>query len=626
MPLKNHLLFLLLLAIAPLTAQTDSLGEWRTLQSYRFGTYVTQSPASIIYTTGKAIFYLDKDDLSISRLAREDGLAEARISLIRYHEPTETLIIIYESGVIDLLRNGQFSTLRQIDNFNFSGDKRINELFFDPDRNVVYLAAGYGLSALDLDDETFLFTTFTGVGVNGAAIHDGFLYVATEEGVYRAARQGVNLNDFGNWALLGETLRLPGDYKSTAINIFKGELYFGVDEDVFKLQTDTAALFYDASDVPPWRLQYLSTNNDRILAGYNCPPDDCGSRQLAFLNERGVFRTINSCLFKSRYALEDDQGRIWFAEENGTGGIRYLNSFASGDCNIIEYDGPLMDNNFRMTHDGTSLWVAPALLDENFSPVLDFTGAYRFRDGEWSFFNSENVEAFRGRDGVVGGDDDAFSIVDVYYDEANDLHWFSSFFEGLVAFNEEDETGELFDEFNTNLQNSIGAGSGRVRVAGVVADDEGFTYVANSRAEEGDVISVRSPDGQWGLLGGNCSLNDALAIEIDELGYLWVVHATSIGVGLTVTDPMGTPLDPSDDRCRTILSNNSNLPSNNVRSVAVDLDGNVWVGTSQAGHCTFRMRSGCIRPFPLPGPAPHRRSRRLRWFSAGNGRDSLYHR
>lgn len=603
MPLKNHFLFVLFLAIGSLTAQTDSLGEWNTLQSYRFGTYVTQSPNSIIYTTGKAIFYLDKEDLSISRLAREDGLAEARIRLIRYHVPTETLIIIYESGVIDLLRNGQFSTLRQIDNFNFSGDKRINEMFFDPDRNVVYLAAGYGLSALDLDDETFLFTTFTGVGVNGTAIHDGFIYVATEEGIYRAARQGVNLNDFGNWELMGQTYSLPGDYESTAINVFKDELYFGVDEDVFKLQADTAALHYDASDAVPWRLQYLSVSDRRILAGYSCPPEDCGSRQLAFLNERGVTRTISFCIFKSRYALEDEQGRIWFAEESGSGGIRYLESSGSSDCSIIEYDGPLMDDNFRLHHDGTSLWVAPSLLDENFSPKLEFNGAYRFRDGEWSFFNSGNVEAFRGRDGVVGGDDDAFSIVDVYYDEANNLHWFSSFFEGVVALDVEAGTGELFDEFNTSLENELSEAEGRVRVAGVVSDAEGFTYVANSIAENGSFLHVRSPEGEWAALGGDCSLNNALAIEIDELGYLWVVHATSIGVGLTVTDPMGTPLDASDDRCRTILSNNSNLPSNNVRSVAVDLDGNVWVGTSQ-GIALFECGQDVFDPSRCPGRLP----------------------
>jgi len=50
MPLKNYLIFLFLLTTVSLTAQADSLrapadslGEWRTLQSYRFGTYVTES-------------------------------------------------------------------------------------------------------------------------------------------------------------------------------------------------------------------------------------------------------------------------------------------------------------------------------------------------------------------------------------------------------------------------------------------------------------------------------------------------------------------------------------------------------------------------------------------------------
>ncbi|MFK8162362.1 MAG: hypothetical protein AB8H12_07850, partial [Lewinella sp.] len=227
MPLKNYLFFLFLFLANGLSAQADSLGEWRTLQSYRFGTYVTESENSIIYTTGKAIFYLDKDDLSISRLAREDGLAEARVRLIRYHRPTETLIIVYENSVIDLLRNGRFSTLRQIDNFSFSGDKQIYDLFFGDD-NIVYLAAGFGVSALSLDDETFLFTTFTGVKVEGTAIHNGFLYAATEEGLYRAQQEGVNLNDFGNWNLLGASFSLPGDYTSTAINVYKDELYFGV--------------------------------------------------------------------------------------------------------------------------------------------------------------------------------------------------------------------------------------------------------------------------------------------------------------------------------------------------------------------------------------------------------------
>jgi hypothetical protein len=581
MPLKTFFLLFFSIGGFSLVAQTDSLGEWTTHQSYRFGTYVTESENSIIYTTGKAIFYLDKEDLSITRLAREDGLSEGRIRLVRYHEPTQTLIIVYQNSVIDLLRDGQFFTLRQIDNFNFSGDKTIYDLFLG-DNNIIYLAAGYGVSALSLDDQIFLFTTFTGVRVEGTAIHDGFIYAATEEGLYRAQREGVNLNDFGNWALLGPEIGLPGDYSSSAVNVYRDSLYFGVNKDVFKLTDSGAERFFDTDDEREWRLQYLSVGPTFLLAGYRCTTNSCNSRQLIFLDETGQRKRIFAqCIIRTNYAIEDDRGRIWFGEDEETPLIRYLDNIDDGSCNEIEYSGPRDDNNYRMLHDGRSLWVAPGVLDENFSPSFSFGGVYRFQDGDWSVFNRDNNDVFLGRNGARGGDDDVASIVDVHYDAINDRYWFGSYFEGAVSFDPETETGELFDETNSSLQLSAGAGPGRVRVGGAATDEQGFTYLTNNKAANGDFLSVVSPTGEWAALAGNCGVNDAIDVTIDQFGYLWTVHATSVGGGLTVLDPMGTPLDPSDDRCRSINSSNSELPSNNVRSIAVDLEGNVWVGTSQ---------------------------------------------
>ncbi len=588
MCLKNYLIFLFLFITVGLGAQTDSLrapadslGEWRTLQSYRFGTYVTESENSIIYTTGKALFYLDKEDLSISRLAREDGLAEARVRLIRYHRPTETLIIVYENSVIDLLQNGRFSTLRQIDNFSFSGDKQIYDMYFG-ENNIVYLAAGYGVSALSLDDETFLFTTFTGVRVEGTAIHDGFIYAATEEGVYRAPSENVNLNDFGNWNLMGMDFGLPGDYESTAMNVYKDKLYFGVNKDVYRLDGDTATLFFDTDDERDWRLQYLSVGPRLLLAGYRCTDGECSNRQLMLLKDDGVVRRIfGECIINTNYVIEDEFGRIWFGENNTSPRIRYLDNQNDGNCNEIEYSGPLTDDNYRLLHDGTSLWVAPSVLDDNFSARFNFGGAYRFKDGEWAFYNRNNSDVFLGPNQEMGGDDDVAAIIDVHYDKVNDRHWFSSAFEGAVLWDEGAETGTLFDETNSSLRLSPDAGPGRVRVTGAVTDEQGFTYFANGLSEDDNFISVRSPEGEWAAIGEDCGINEAILIEIDQQGLIWVAHSTNAGSGITVTDPMGTPLDPNDDRCRRITANNSELPSNNVRSITTDLRGNVWVGTSQ---------------------------------------------
>ena len=565
-----------------LNAQTDSLGEWRTLQSYRNGTFVTESAESIIYTTSRAIFYLDKDDLSITTLAKDNGLAEARIRLLRYHQPTETLIIVYESGVIDLLRDGQFSTLRQIDNFNFNGDKSIYSIFFG-ENNLVYFSAGFGLTALDLGDNTFPFTTFTGVRVNASAEFEGMLYAATNEGLYRVPLVMTNLNDFGSWELLGETEGLPGDYTSTAVNVFKGRLYFGIDKDLYRLTDGMAPeLIYAGETDRDYRIQYLSPGPSLLLAGYRCVDDSsCDDRQILYLNEDGlVDRKTGGCFFLTNYALEDDRGRIWYGEAEPVSEIRYVDG-VFGSCNRLEYLGPDNDRAYDLLHDGTSLWVAPGVRDANFTPSFDFDGVYRLRDGSWTSYKRSDNDAFLGRDGNLNGDDDVATIVSVDYDPVNDVHYFSSFFEGLIAFDAEAETGEFFDESNSSLTTISAAGPSRVRVAGTATDAAGFTYAAMNGPDDDNIVSVRSPDGQWADLGGGCSLNTAQGIAVDQSGFVWVIHASSLGGGITVLDVNGTPMDASDDRCRTFNASNSELPTNNIRSIAVDLDGAVWIGTSE---------------------------------------------
>ena len=564
---------------------------------------MTESAESIIYTTGTAIFYLDKDDLSITTLTKVDGLTEARISLVRYHQPTETLVIVYESGTLDLLRDGRFSTLRQIDNFNFNGDKTINSLFFGAE-DVMYVSAGFGVTALDLNDETFRFTTFTGVQVNATAEFGGMLYAATEEGLYRAPLRMTNLNDFSNWELLGQANGLPGDYTSTAVNVYMDQLYFGVDIDLYRFDAEEqAALVFESEDSRNFRLRYLTVGPSLLIAGYRCQDSDCADRQVLFLNESGlVDQQFGGCFFQTNYAIEDDRGRIWFGEDRRVSEIRYKDGVFN-DCVRLEYPGLPNERAYSLLHDGTSLWVAPGVRDANFSPEFDFNGVFRFTEGAWTNYSPKNSPVFRGRDGERDGNDDVATIVSVDYDPVNDVHYFSSFYEGLIAFDAETETGELFDERNSSLNEAIGEADSRVRIAGTATDAAGFTYVAVSTANDDNIISVRNPAGEWADLGGSCSLNTAQGITIDQSGYVWVVHATSQGGGLTVLDVNGTPMDPSDDRCRTIVTSNSQLPTNNIRSIAVDLDGAVWVGTSE-GIIVFECGGTVFEPERCQGNRP----------------------
>ncbi len=576
--MKGILLFFASFSLVSLFGQSPLLiGEWQSLLSYRVGAYVTEMPEEMAYSTGRGLFFIDKEDLSIRRLSRENGLSETRIRLIRYHPPTGNLIIVYENSVIDLYKNGRFRTLRQINNFNFGGgDNGINDIFFG-DGNTVYIAAGYGISALNLEDEIFTFTTFTSVSVNGVVRFEGFYYAATDEGVYRVASTGLNLSDFSTWELLDLSTQGIFDFSSTAINVWRDELYFAVEEDIWRWNAGQPLRHYDADD-KNYRVQYLSSGPFHLLAGYR--PTSGFDRQLVLVTQQGFDReVVTNCVGPTNYAVQEANGRIWFGED--WEGIRFLEAAGSLECQQLFYPGPWSDQNYRMKHDGESLWVAAGSLTINLSPTGNKNGLYRYQNGSWTTYNNQTSPNLRGRDGIINNFDDPADYVGIAVDEKNDQVWVGTFLEGAFSLNRSSEEITLYDETNSTLQNARGEVAGRVRVGKPAVDQDGNVYLPNTLAADEQIVSVRSPDGNWVALGGNCNRNEAFAVAVDQDGFIWVLHGINGGGGITVIDPGQDLFDPTDDVCRSLLASNSALPTNEVRSIAVDLDGEVWIGTAR---------------------------------------------
>ncbi len=592
-------LFFLLPALLP--AQTPrALGQWEALLSYRRGSTVTQSETEIIYSTGRAVFFLSKEDLSIRRLTKADGLAEAAVRLVKFHPPTGTLIIVYENSVIDLYRpDGRINTLRQIDNFNFSGgDNSINDIFVDG-TNTVYLGAGYGVSALDVAEgqEIFLFTTFTAVPVRGVVLLQGQLYAGTDEGLYRVPRQGVNLSDFGNWQLLGAEEGVLPDVAVTAVQVWRNDLYYALrGGDVYRWNNGNPGLHYTAPANQEY-VAYLSAGQNYLLAGYDCPINEeatCRSQQLVLLTENGFDREIRgNCVGDAAYAVEDPAtGRIFLADRGQ--GIRYLPGAGSAECDILSYTGPLTDASFSLTHDGTSLWVAAGgYTPGSLSPLFNDQGFFRFKQGDWDFFNRSNEPQFYGRDGILRNDDDVQDIVSSYHNPVTGKLYFGSWLEGFIEYDPATDGLTLYDENNTTLQRAEGDPF-RTRVGGFDSDAAGNLYVANHRAMDRKAVTVLTPDGQSAALGGDCNFFGAFDVAVDQAGFIWTLYSIQPDVGgVSVLDPGPDVLDPSDDECRVFLTGNSNLPTNELRSIVVDLDGDVWVGTA-AGIVIFECGGSAL--------------------------------
>ncbi|MEZ4984085.1 MAG: hypothetical protein R2795_03445 [Saprospiraceae bacterium] len=122
--MKYWLLSLFLLGTLLQAQNVMPIGSWRTHLPKRVGRSVTQSDDQIFYTTRALLAIMDKDEIAPRFLGTPDGLSGVAFDIIRYHQPTGTLVIVYQDGVIDLYKDGKITTLNSIRNFtSITGEK-----------------------------------------------------------------------------------------------------------------------------------------------------------------------------------------------------------------------------------------------------------------------------------------------------------------------------------------------------------------------------------------------------------------------------------------------------------------------------------------------------------------------
>ncbi len=126
-------------------SQADlALGEWATHLPFNSGNHVTSSDQFVYFTTGYAILKINRSDNSIERITRTEGLSDTRINTIYFHKPSNTLLVAYENGILDLISSSGVKAVVDLYNFNnIPIDKFINSISFADDSHV-FISGNYG--------------------------------------------------------------------------------------------------------------------------------------------------------------------------------------------------------------------------------------------------------------------------------------------------------------------------------------------------------------------------------------------------------------------------------------------------------------------------------------------------
>ncbi len=562
-----------------LTAQTQDtsdllkIGDWRSYLSFQEGRYVTQSKDKIFFASKYAIASLDKQDNSFDYITKVEGLNDAGIAIIRYNAFAKVLIVAYNNSNIDLVYDsGEVINIKDIQsNIDIIGDKQIYDMYM-ANAQEIYLACGFGVLKLNLERKEFTFTTYMkGIKVKGITVFENNIYAATDKGIYSVKNdeKNINLADFAQWKLLGKNQGLLNTYSSNNIVSYRNRLYMDINDTIvqYNSSSKTYKKVFTLSN-PKQSVKYLTAEGKHLLAGIAC--DNCNGR-LLFINENGdvVADQSNECTQLIRYAIEDEKGQLWLADEYER--FRKMQNMWSVCEYLPRTNTPYNSEIGEITTDGKNLWIASGGVYFNGNYGFNPNGVYRLENGIWSYINRTNDDVFK--------QNDILNCNRVAIHPVNKKVYVASMFRGVVEIDPTTKKTKLFNGSNTNSALQYGIGDfGQTRITGLAFDKKNNLWISNNLAQK--PIVVLKADGSWAKMGEALKGSSIYQVAIDNNGFKWFVIGQGDG-GIVVYDEGKSIDNEADDRIVTLKTSNANLPSNKINCIEKDLNGQMWVGTDK---------------------------------------------
>lgn len=576
--LKSIFTFIFLILFFGLFAQSDiPIGVWKSHLAYKEGLWVAQSDQSVFYAAAKGLMILSKEDNSVRFLSREDGLSDVSISKIFFDPFNSQLIIFYDDSNIDILSDGdEITNISSIkDNRTVIGSKKVND-FHVINENLAYLATDFGILSFNLKRREFVNTTFTPFAINAIGFLNNQIYAASDNGIFFLSVSDLNPADFGRWQKVSGIAGLPQNYKVDVFEVFNGKLYFTVDNVLFSGNNEIG--FTEIyQPLNGFDINFLSASDKNIIIGNR----DFGNNRskIDYINASGDIKTgIDNCTGRLTYAVEDTDGKIWFADEWSP--IKYSENIEWG-CQRFEYNSPLGNRTGEINFKGKKVFIAGGGATEDYQNPAGSFGFYVYEDKIWTNYQIENLPAI----GIY----DIPYIQTVVPHPKNDDVYIGSYWNGMLKWNSEDNSTEHFNKDNTNRIFLPRVGDTlRTRVPFMMFDNKDNLWITNFGASRPLVVMTK--DGQWQnfSMSGN---NNLAKMTIDKNQNKWF-SVQGVGNGLLVFNEGSDIFDTSDDKIRYITSANSEIKANRVHTVFSDLNGSVWVGTSE-GPVIF----DCADPF-----------------------------
>lgn len=537
------------------------VGTWRTHFDYKSANVVEEVKSKVFAAVQSGLVYYDYEDNSVNKFTKIDGLSDAVVTALRFNEASETLVVGYENGNIDVVTSsGIFNNTRLLES-SIVANKRIHDVsFYKEEYN---LSTDFGVVVVDVASGEVT-ATYRNLGEGGtevAVYRTAFMgdemYLATSVGVLMADRSTtLNFQDFNNWQRYSGSLVNGLDI--SAVAALGSKVYAASEESLFSLEDNEWVLVLDTDDETITNLKVEET----LLVVTNQSIYSLNSADE--LIQIGTFETGIS---QPQDVIRTDAGEYWYADANGGLGRHF------GDrVEFMVFDGPYTDiEKLKNTSAGM---VALPELDKSISSLAFNAKTYDlFSEGKWQRKASQEVTGL-----------DNFS--DVIIEEDN--FWLASNGNGLFNAG----TEQLYTASNSTLTVHPDAGD-NLLVTGLALGSQGELWVTNPGNFP---IHRRDIDGAWTRFSMGGGVRNPRAMAYTPFAGLWMPLGITSGQGLAA-------FNPETNNYRIMTASNAGLPSNEVNDLAIDLDNEIWLATG-SGVAYFPFGSFAIEDDSLAAIRP----------------------
>jgi hypothetical protein len=547
------------------------------------------------------LLVIDGSTDEFTRYSRINGLSGTNITALRADAPSQTVWIGYANGRIDVWRNGTFQAINAIEETpSFTGLKQINSFAFF--NGKAYAGTNFGLVEFEISSRLAGRTLLLGDNYSPIAVASFDINPAGTACVYSPDQ----LNDF---LVADLTENLP-QWAAIDYRVFSSVydpnhiVWYDVDQCFVYAATDltSGTLLFDVTEdsngnwaagtyPQPWgagsfggqEIQDIRVSEDWLVVtrdfnvigkksdAQNNPVDSINISNALFAP--GVLRPLSSTFVSTENAFYVGNFQTGVLRvKDGTKVKRILPSspYSNKAFHLVPY-GLGKDNDPNA--DGTNPYAAvyrgntggvlhlPGALNELWSKAYSSDGAGRYENQQWTHWDKNYLYGLTD-----------FVSAAHEFTASGERIYLSSWGGGIVELTDGDTTG-WFRASNTNgALLAVNGNANDLRTGGLTFDDEGNLWGVQSLVAA--PLFKKDVEGNWS--------NFALSPGADGVALKNILHHD--GMFFIQSRTNGIYAYRSSDGLKRQISSGTgsgNLPSNHVLSMAVDQDGELWLGTDE---------------------------------------------